>query len=483
MKLFHNLLIIAFTIISTTNSGTPNRRGALRSQIDSLLAELQSSPIDAVLYWNLVTLQACANDYDTSIASTPDQAGPTATSRALAIIHGAMHDAMAVFNRIFKPLFRPNRMPNMHNVHKESAVNGAIMEAAYQTLFVMYPKQQAIFDAVRKHYLRQLRMDGNRPIGINAGILVGKLISESILTKRQNDGSKVNVPFISMNRPGYHQQDPTHPNQGFLGVNWGNVQPFLLNSGSQYRPSNVVGSTPGSRQDYLNSIQYINDFNEVKTFGSKTSTVRTTDQTEIGIFWAYDGAPKLGVPPRLYNQVVRVIAIQEKNTLQENARLFALVNYAMADAAIAAWDCKYSYNLWRPIVGIRQATGYTQADPNWSPLGAPSDNNGTNFTPGFPSYVSGHSTFGSAIFEALRLFYGRDNIEFYFQSDEYNGETFDSNTGKVRTPRTRYYRSFSEAETENYLSRIYLGVHWRIDQENGQMLGRQVAQWAFNKFF
>jgi hypothetical protein len=167
--------------------------------------------------------------------------------------------------------------------------------------------------------------------------------------------------------------------------------------------------------------------------------------------------------------------------VQENARLFALVNYALADAGIACWQAKYYYELWRPIVGIRRATGYTLADPSWLPLGAPSDNAGTDFTPGFPSYVSGHSTFGSACFETLRQFYKTDDMKFEFQSDEYNGKTIDSSTGKIRPAKSRKYQSFTEAETENFLSRIYLGVHWRIDQEEGQILGRKVAQFGFSK--
>ena len=479
----HLLIAAVLAIVSTNNCGGLNYDNPLQAPINSLLAKLKSTPMDAILYWNFVTLQACANDYDASIAPTPDNLGPTETSRAFAIIHGAMYEAMAVFNQGYKPLFRPNGMPNIGNVHKQSAVNAAIMEAAYQTLRAMYPQQQAIFDAVRKQYRSQLKNDGNKRGAITIGIRVGQLISAFILASRQNDNSEADMSYTPILLPGYHRADPTHPDQGFLTPTWGSVTPFLLNSGSQFRPANVVGDTPVARLSYLGSTRHTRDFNEVKAYGAKNSTVRSADQTEIGIFWAYDAAPKIGVPVRLYNQVVRVIAIQEKNTLEENARLFALVNYALGDAGIAAWDCKYYYNFWRPIVGIRQAIGSTQRDPNWLPLGSQADGVGTDFTPPFPSYVSGHSTFGSATFESLRLFYKTDNIEFQFQSDEFNGQTIDSNTGRVRPAKTRHYQSFTEAEIENFLSRIYLGVHWRSDQEEGKTLGRNIAQFAYQKFY
>ncbi|CAF1614509.1 unnamed protein product [Adineta ricciae] len=478
-----SLLIFALITVCSINSAAVSRNNGFQSYIDNLLNELESTSMDAILYWNYVTLQTCANDYDPLVAATPDQVGPTGTSRAFAIIHGAMYEAMASFNALYKPVYKLKNMPDTNSVFKESAVNAAIMEAAYQTLYALYPKQRPIFDAVRKAYLKQQKTDGNKQAGINGGVLIGQIIAAFILADRENDGSKVDKAYTLIKLPGYHQPDPTHPNQSFLGVNWGNVRPFLLSSGSQYRPSNFIGDSILTRNKYLNSTKYINEFNEIKSLGAKTSTVRSKDQTEIGIYWAYDGAPKLGVPPRLYNQIVRVIAIQQLNTLEANARLFALVNYAMADAGIAAWNAKYYYNFWRPIVGIRQGTGYTPGDPNWLPLGSPADNAGsTDFTPGFPAYVSGHSTFGSATFESLRQFYNKDNIRFQFQSDEYNGKTFDSNTGKIRPAKIRAFQSLTEAETENYLSRIYLGVHWRSDQEEGQTLGRKVGQHAFRKF-
>ena len=119
--------------------------------------------------------------------------------------------------------------------------------------------------------------------------------------------------------------------------------------------------------------------------------MRTTDQTEIGIFWGYDVARGLGDPPRLYNQIARVVATQENNTVGENARMFALINLAMADAGIVSWGVKYRDDFWRPIVAIRQGSTDgnpdTVADPTWGPLGAPKTNpqpGETNFTPPFP---------------------------------------------------------------------------------------------------
>ncbi|CAF3554271.1 unnamed protein product [Rotaria sp. Silwood1] len=463
------------------NIGAVRSRTVLKNQAKDLLHQLKSKRMDAILFWNSVTLQACANDYDTSIASSPDQVGPATTSRAFAIIHGAMYEAMNAFEQKYKPMFKPNNMPATNNVPQAAAIDAAITEAAYQTLYAMYPKQRELFDEVREGFIEVIENDTPGKAGINRGIRVGRLFADAILLSRSFDNSQRNVNYTPIMEPGYHQRDPTHPNQGFLSPQWGSVTPFVIESGSQFRASNIIGDTVATRRQYLDSEKYVNDYDELVSLGTRTSQDRTVDQTEIGIFWGYDGAPKLGVPPRLYNQIVRVIAIQKNKKLEENARLFALVNYAMADAGISAWESKYYYGLWRPVYGIRQGTRRTPAIPNWLPLGASADGTGDNFTPPFPSYVSGHSTFGSATFEMLRLFYKTDQVHFEFQSDEYNGITKDSITGLVRPARTRQYQSFSQAEDENYRSRIYLGVHWPIDQEEGKIMGRNIASYIFKK--
>jgi membrane-associated phospholipid phosphatase len=162
------------------------------------------------------------------------------------------------------------------------------------------------------------------------------------------------------------------------------------------------------------------------------------------------------------------------------ARLFALVNVAMADAGIAAWESKYYYQYWRPVTGIRNAS--TNSDPTWYPLGAPDTNtSGPNFTPPFPSYPSGHATFGGALFEILRKFWP-DDTPFTFISDEWNGKNRDVN-GNIRLLWPISFHSFHEAERENAQSRIYLGIHWQFDADMGIRLGNLVGDYVFDHAF
>jgi len=189
------------------------------------------------------------------------------------------------------------------------------------------------------------------------------------------------------------------------------------------------------------------------------------------------------------------IADQQGTHVVERARLLALVNMAMADAAIAVWESKYFYEFWRPVTGIREAdagtgpTGLgdgnpdTVGDPTFTPLGAPASNlTGLDFTPPFPAYPSGHAGFGGALFQTLRHFYGTDDIAFTFVSDEFNGVTLD-NEGNVRPLVPRSFSSLSQAEDENGQSRIYLGIHWVFDKTTGIAQGRRVADYVFEHAF
>ncbi|MFM2311106.1 MAG: Chloride peroxidase [Cyanobacteriota bacterium] len=432
---------------------------------------------DAILVWNNIALNAVANDQS-------DQRGPTRTARALAIVHVAMFDAFNVIARAFTPYLK-NLSPAPGNASKEAA----IAQAAFDTLMRLYPAQKTIFTTERDKFINTLPSGSPR----DQGVAVGTDVAKRILAVRENDrsGSEANGPYEPGILPGQYRPDPLNPNDQPKAVTprWGAVKPFVI-------PNVVSFRSPAPPE--LQSAAYADAFNDVKSNGAKNSTTRTEDETEIGIFWGYDGRPKLGTPPRLYNQNVREIAILQKNNLAQNARLFALANLAMADAGIQCWDTKYFYNIWRPVLAVREASAgsgpteqgdgnaLTTGDPNFEPLGAPRTNptpeemaKGINFTPNFPSYTSGHATFGAAIFWTLRRFYDTDDLSFTLSSDEFNGKNKDVN-GRERSLRKRSFNSFTEALLENARSRIYLGIHYQFDAYSGSDAGIKIANYVYN---
>jgi hypothetical protein len=423
---------------------------------------------DAVLRWNTVALGAA--QLDTALGRPHEQPGPTRLARALAIVQAAVYDSVNSINGAYQPYLVDDT-----NVAPDASIDAAVAQAAHDTLAALYPSQQAIFDADLTADLAAI------PAGpAQDGAAVGQFVAAQILAARQNDGSSDPMMYTPGTQPGQWQPDPLHPSQMALTPDWGNVTPFTMTSSAQF-----LAPPPPA----LNSPEYTAAFNEVESLGGDgvtTPTQRTAEQTEIAIFWGYDGSPGLGTPPVMYNQIAQTIAVEMHNSEIENARMFALINLAMGDAGIASWQTKYTYSFWRPITAIRDAaaTGNpdTTADLTWAPLGAPADNGaGTNFTPPFPAYTSGHATFGGALFRMLADFYGTDHIAFTIGSDEFNGVTRDQN-GNVRPVVTRSFTSLSQAMEENGQSRIYLGIHWSFDKVNGINQGEAIADQAFAKF-
>jgi PAP2 superfamily protein len=439
-----------------------------------------------VRHWNEIAIDATGLDH-TPVAPGEnrvfgEQLGPGRASRAMAIIHLAIFDAVNAIEGGY------NSYTGVGPAPFGTSMKAAIAQAAHDTLVALFPSQAPSFDDQLADDLTDIP-DGRLKMN---GVTLGRRTAATILAARANDGSQrpephVGTEFFTSNEPGKWRQDPVSVIPLALGAYWGEVTPFVLEASNQFRVP------PPPR---LDSPEYTAAFNEVKAVGGDgvvTPTTRTAEQTLIGTYWAYDGTPSLCAPPRLYNQITMRIAHKmgtDRNAL-ELARLLALVNVAMAEAGFAVWESKYYYQYWRPVTGIREAdeqtspTGLgdgnpaTAGDPTYSPLGAPASNlTGPNFTPPFPAYPSGHAGFGGALFEMLRKYYRTDHIRFTFISDEFNGVTRDNN-GTARPVVERSFSSLSQAEEENGQSRIYLGIHWVFDKTEGIAQGRRVADYVF----
>ena len=330
-----------------------------------------------------------------------------------------------------------------------ASVDAAVGQAAHDVLVSLYPAQTVAFDTALIETLARLPDGPNK----DQGVAVGQYVAAQMIQNRTNDGAANldNPPYVPINALGFHNVDPTNPNQGFYGCQTANLTPFTMTSAAPFLPPALDDDSITGRADFLLSDPYTAAYAEVYALGGdsiNSPTTRTPEQTQIGMFWGYDGRPGIGKPERLYNQIVRVLAEQENNTVEQNARLFALVNLAMADGGISCWVRKYADSMWRPILGIRNAdaTGNpnTPGDPNWTPLGAQASNprqGEINFTPNFPSYTSGHATLGTAMFRILERFYGTDDISFTVISDEFNGITRGSD-GQVRPIVAQFVHQF-----------------------------------------
>jgi len=444
--------------------------------------------VDWIKRWNEIAINASGLDHTPPLAGETrvfhEQLGPGRSSRAMAIVHIAIFESVNAIVGGYKSYI------GFPALRDEASLPAAIAQAGHDTLANLFPAQAGSFDAALASDLLTIPNGRKKLNGVN----LGRHAAAAILKMRADDGSQhaepqVGTEFPTSNEPGKWRQDPISLIPLALGAYWGEVDPFVLRAGNQFR----VPAPP-----LLNSAAYTMAFDEVKRLGgdgAMTATTRTAEQTEIGIFWAYDGTPSLCAPPRLYNQIVIQIAEQKNTNFVELARLLALANMAMADAGVAIWDSKYFYQFWRPVTGIRESdpgsgpsglgdgNGATHGDVNFSPLGAPASNlAGPNFTPPFPAYPSGHAGFGGALFQVLRKFYGSDRIKFTFVSDEFNGVTTD-NQGSVRPLKPRTFSSLSQAEEENGQSRIYLGIHWAFDKTEGITQGRRVADYVMKNVF
>jgi PAP2 superfamily len=375
---------------------------------------------DVVTDWNNAALDAIR----------ADRTAPPIASRSLAIAHVAIYDAVNGIARTHEPYLVPSA------VSASASREAAASAAAHQALVNLFPARASSFDALHVAILATISNGPQK----TAGIVWGEFVASQILAARANDGSNAIVQPPGGSGPGVWV--PTPP--GFLPYllpQWGFVMPFAMSSSSQFRP-------PGPPA--LDSQQYAADYEEVKQLGAAVGSTRTADQTEIALFWA-DGAGT-ETPPGHWNSIAQIIGAARGTTLEENTRLFALLNIAMADAAICSWDAKYTYHFWRPVTAI----AFAEPQLNWMSF---------IVTPPFPDYTSGHSTFSAAAATVLPLFFGTEDLPFTTGSDFLPG----------------VFRSFSmcqEAAEEAALSRIYGGIHFRSASEDGLQAGSSIGEWA-----
>jgi membrane-associated phospholipid phosphatase len=382
---------------------------------------------NVVVEWNRTLL---------SLVQTPGaQPATIQPTRDFAIMSAAVYDAVAAIDPDGPQYLL--RLKARHGASQDAAA----AQAAHDVLTAMFPQSAGTLDQQLATDLTAIAPGPAR----TAGIQVGAQAATGLLQARAADGSATAPPpYQSTGAAGDYR--PTPP--GFAApvfTHWRAVTPFVLRRGDQFRPP-----APAA----LSSPAYAAATNEVQSLGQDSSTTRTAEQTTIGAFWS---API----QNYWNALAEQVALARHSDTAASARTFALLDLGLADATIALYDAKYSYRLWRPITAIRLAdtdgNPLTAADPTWTPLAT---------TPADPSYPGAHSTLSAAAAAVLAAQYG-DDVAFTVTSPTLPGVT-------------RAFDSFHDAAIEAGLSRIYAGVHTRIDHTSGLTLGGQVGRYTLH---
>jgi hypothetical protein len=363
--------------------------------------------------------------------------GPTVSVLHLAMVHGAVYDAVNAIDRRHEPYLGA---PKARRWYSKDAAAAA---AAHGVLVSLVPAQQAALDARYATSLAAIS-EGKAKAG---GIAVGEAAATQIITARNGDGRFGPFRFPVGSAPGvWRPVLPAFVNDPAAWV--ADVKPFLIDAASRFRSDGP---------NALDSNSYARDFNEVKSLGSLSSTTRTADQTDIARFWAEH-------PTAMWSRIFRQLSAGHRLSTAESSRFFAMLYLTGADAVISCWDDKARWLFWRPITAIREADAdgnrATEADPEWLPL-IP--------TPPYPDHPAGHPCLSSSITETLRDFFGTDKAEF-------------SATGGI-SGTTRKFTRFSQALEEVVNARVYSGIHFRTGDVAGARIGKQVARWRAQHYF
>jgi membrane-associated phospholipid phosphatase len=405
--------------VSNSNYWVGAKRLTIRSITVALLAitVVARASVDEVVRWNQVAT-------DATVAA---KINPLAESRIFAILHAAIHDAVNAIEPRYEP-YQPRTSPAPAGASVEAAIAGA----AHATLVALLPDSNATFDAALEETLRSITDDSRKAPGLE----VGRTAAAAILTARENDGANRTVEYTPGTKPGDYCPTPPDFKPAAL-VQWASMTPFVLKSADQFRCPDPPA---------VNSPRALADLEEVKAIGGSKSATRTPEQSEIGRYW-YESSPQG------WNRIAREVLAARQFDVWENARLFALLNLAMADGYIGGFDTKYHCNYWRPVTAIRAG-----GDSEWLSY-LP--------TPPVPDYPSTHTVEGAAAATVMARFFNTDFISFSMTSGgEYPGIT-------------RKFWSFSEAARENGASRILCGIHFSTAVNAGYVQGERIGEWAY----
>ena len=384
---------------------------------------------DEVTDWNQHMLHAAL------VAGTT----PLVTTRVGAIVQAAVFDAINGIERRYTPIHVTADAP------RGASREAAVAQAAYTILSHLYPAQKADFDTELATSLAAL-MNGNESDNdqsVLRGVAWGETVAEAIWSWRSTDGfSPAPPPFLGGNAVGEWRPTPPAFASG-AAPQFATMTPWAIQDPSQFRADGPPD---------LSSALWAEVFNETKSMGSASSALRTADQTLLARFW------NASTVTYFWNTVATDLAAERKFTISENAHVLALLNVALADAAIACWDAKYHYVFWRPITAIPLAltdgNDATDADPTWTPL---------LITPAHPEYPSGHSTTSGAAAAVLASIFG-ENTSFTVDSDVMLGVT-------------RSFNSFSACQDEIADARVFGGIHFRTACEDGRATGQNVGNY------
>jgi hypothetical protein len=414
------------------------RSAGLLAAVAAIVA-LAAAPAraDTVTDWNAHATTALSGQF------------PTVMTIHLAMVHGAVYDAVNAIDRRYEPyLVRPR-------ARRSFSKDAAAATAAYRVLHSILidprntnsgPARLAALEAARAASLAAIP-DGPEKEG---GIAVGETAGWAMIAARTDDGRYGDPGFPVGTGPGDWR--PVPPGLGNDLNAWvADVEPFLIKRASQFR-------SPGPYD--LDSRRYAREFEEVKSLGSVNSSTRSADQTDAARFWS-EG-------PILMTRAARQLSSGFGLSIADNARMFAMQYLTGADALIAVWDDKRFWGFWRPTTAIREAdtdgNPATEADPNWTSLLG---------VPPYSDHPSGLAGVVSAMCESLEDFFGTDRISF---------SAMNMNP-PIDPPLTRRFDRFSQATQEVVDARVWSGIHFRNADEDGARIGKQVSRWRDRHYF